>query len=32
LDSGQLAGATLDVFDEEPIPAADPIWNTPEFE
>jgi glyoxylate/hydroxypyruvate reductase A len=26
LDKGQLAGATLDVFEEEPIPAAHPIW------
>jgi len=26
LDSGQLAAATLDVFDEEPIPAGHPIW------
>ncbi|WP_110668816.1 NAD(P)-dependent oxidoreductase [Salinicola halophilus] len=26
LDSGQLAGATLDVFREEPLPAAHPFW------
>ncbi|PJI40888.1 glyoxylate/hydroxypyruvate reductase A [Ferrovibrio sp.] len=26
IDSGHLAGATLDVFKEEPLPAANPIW------
>jgi glyoxylate/hydroxypyruvate reductase A len=29
LDSGQLAGATIDVLREEPPPAAHPFWNHP---
>jgi glyoxylate/hydroxypyruvate reductase len=27
LDSGKLAGATLDVFREEPLPTAHPFWS-----
>ena len=29
LDSGQLAGAMLDVFPEEPLPPAHPFWRHP---
>lgn len=29
LDSGQLAGAGLDVTDPEPLPAAHPLWQMP---
>ena len=29
LDSGHLAGATLDVFRTEPLPAAHPFWQHP---
>ncbi len=29
LDEGHLAGATLDVFRTEPLPAADPFWQHP---
>jgi len=29
LDSGSLAGATLDVFQEEPLPTNHPFWRHP---
>ncbi len=31
LDSGHLAGATLDVFRTEPLPAAHPFWAHPQI-
>ena len=29
LDSGQLRGAVVDVFETEPLPAVHPLWTTP---
>lgn len=31
LDSGQLSGATLDVFEPEPLPADHPFWSRPDI-
>ena len=31
LDSGQLAGAMLDVFEQEPLPATHPFWRHPKI-
>ena len=32
LDSGHVAGATLDVFHEEPLPADHPYWTHPKVQ
>jgi glyoxylate/hydroxypyruvate reductase A len=29
LDEGTLAGCTLDVFPQEPLPPASPLWTHP---
>lgn len=31
IDSGQLAGATLDVFEAEPLPVDHPFWRHPKI-
>ncbi len=31
IDSGRVAGATLDVFREEPLPPAHPFWKHPKI-
>jgi phosphoglycerate dehydrogenase-like enzyme len=29
LETGHLAGAVLDVFNEEPLPSTSPLWSAP---
>jgi phosphoglycerate dehydrogenase-like enzyme len=29
LETGEIAGAMLDVFRQEPLPASDPLWQAP---
>jgi phosphoglycerate dehydrogenase-like enzyme len=30
LEAGRVAGAALDVFEEEPLPASSPLWRMPQ--
>ncbi|TVP89678.1 MAG: D-2-hydroxyacid dehydrogenase [Pseudomonadaceae bacterium] len=30
LEAGEIAGAALDVFEEEPLPAEHPLWSQPQ--
>uniref|UniRef100_UPI004049BBCE 2-hydroxyacid dehydrogenase n=1 Tax=Fulvivirga sp. TaxID=1931237 RepID=UPI004049BBCE len=32
IDSGQLSGAFLDVFEQEPLPSDSPIWSHPKIQ
>jgi glyoxylate/hydroxypyruvate reductase A len=31
IDAGQISGATLDVFHDEPLPAGHPFWSHPKI-
>lgn len=31
LRTGRIAGAAMDAFDEEPLPAGHPLWDAPNF-
>ena len=32
LESGRIAGAFLDVFEQEPLPPDSPLWDAPNLE